>query len=216
MRRLAKTLRTLRPTPKRLALLSALLLVLSACQENTSNNPKAAPSTNQTDDSHAQDGYTIEEIDRQVIIKMKGADSAQYQGSQKLRIQAPEKNAPLNMMVISTDDYIDVGGNVKLSIGIVLINVYKKDGNYTLAPNVAPSPGTTPDPNNPATLSNNSRVTFYADNTSTPERTLRAYDTLTKPCPIVIRKKGKSGEVHCPEIRSVEKTTVSFDMTWGE
>lgn len=190
-------------TFRRTALLLAfLLLLLSACQ-NTNDKPKPASSSPKK--LSGEGGFTIDTIDRQITIKMQGADKADFKGVNQLRIQSPNKDAPLNMMAIGTHGYIDVGGDLKLSIGIVLTDFYKGDGKYTLAPNVAPSPGSTPP-----------RVTFYADNSSGPERTLRAYDTLTKPCPIVISNKGKAGEVHCPEIRSVEKTTVSFDMTWGE
>lgn len=192
MRRL---LTTFHPAPRRVALLLAFLLVFSACQ----NNPTSGRST-----LSGEGGYTVDAMDRQATIKMKGDDNTDFTGIIKLRIQSPNQDAPLNMMVISTEGYIDVGGSLKLSIGIVLNNLYTTDGEYTLTPNIASSPDSPP-----------SRVTFYADDTSGPERTLRAYDTLTKPCPIVIREKGKAGEVHCPEIRSVEETTVSFDMVWG-
>ena len=198
-------------TQKKLVLLVAGLLVFSACRQSTGEKTE---STILPHEDPAESGFDIEIIDRQIVIRMTGADNADFEGSSQLRIQSPNKDAPLNLMVISTDGYIDVGGGVKLSIGISLAGVYQGDGEYTLPPNIAPPADSTPDPKNPATLSSNSRVTFYADNSSGPEHTLRAYDTLSKSCPVVIRDKGKTGEVRCPEIRSVEKTTVSFDMVW--
>lgn len=192
-----------------------VLLVVSSCQRNVADNSGAKERAARTSEAQ-KDGYTVDNIDRQISIRMAGADNADFKGTARLRIQIPTKDAPLNIMVVGTTGYLDVGGGVKLSIGILLAELYKGDGNYTLPANTAPSPGSTPNPNNPASLASNSRVTFYADNTSGPERTLRAYDTLTKPCPIVIGEGGKSGEVHCPQIRSVELTSVSFDMTWGE
>lgn len=196
-----------RPELARLSLVLTLLLVFSACQQNPSDRPETATTEKELT---GESGYTIDMIDRRINIRMEGTDNTDFKGTAKLRIQSPKKNALLNLMVISTDGYVDVGGGLKLSIGITLAGVYEGDGDYTLPPNFAGPEGSSPD-----SATSNSRVTFYADN-SIPERSLHAYDTLTKPCPIVIRDNGKAGEVHCPEIRSVENTTVSFDMVWGE
>lgn len=149
---------------------------------------------------------------RIVTVEVRGSDEATFSGRVGLGVRLPDAGAPLNMLVVSTDGYIDVGPERSMSIGIALVDLFEGDGTYDLEPHTGRD-GAAADLEH----SSFSRVTFFFRDGSRDPVTLRPYDSLAERCTVVIADSTRTGDIDCPSIVDQSgKHRVGFSMTWRD